>query len=263
MVLKYSSLKEKDLEYMRFILKNSTVTAQQIFLKFQENNIYAVYRRLRKLKERGFVKHEMLAHKVGVYIGTKEARDLVEAKVTIPSKPSLYTIQHELLLTDLALYYEFYLKKQGISFDYKSERELRYLEIGDGDNGSKLKKYNEKRERIPDAVFFIKSNGGVTQKVWIELEINKKEQKRYDEKFKEVFEPALSSGDYAAVWYFSDSQKIKNGIEKAKSKLLNGNKITVYGIPEVILKDKWEEVLPNESRNDGKTTGEGESGPGD
>lgn len=261
MVIKYSALKEKDINYLKFILKSGTVTAQQIFLKFQENNIYAVYRRLRKLKERGFVRHEMLAHKVGVYIGTTEARDLVEADVTVPAKLSLYTIKHELLLTDLALYYEFFLKKKGIEFAYKSEREIRFEAIGEGDNASKLKKYNENRERIPDSIFFMKVNGN-TQKIWIELEINKKEQKRYDEKFKEVFEPALSSGDYAQVWYFANSVKIKNGVVTAKNKLLNGEKIKVYDIPEVILKDKWEEVLPNGSRNDAKTTGEGDSGPG-
>ncbi|MGN7397329.1 hypothetical protein [Peribacillus frigoritolerans] len=72
-MLKYTSLKEKDLEYLSFILRNGMVAAKQIMLKFREPNIHRVYRRLRKLEGQKFVKHERIAHKVGVYLGTIEA----------------------------------------------------------------------------------------------------------------------------------------------------------------------------------------------
>lgn len=249
MVMKYSSLKEKDLEYLEFVLKNGVVTAKQIQLKFLEPNIDRVYRRMRKLADRGYVKHERLAHKVGVYIGTYEARSLIGINVTVPTKPSLYTIQHELLLTDLALYYGYYFKQKGTEFSYISEREIRYEAIGDGANSQKLRRYNEDRERIPDAIYHITVNGS-TQKIWIELELNKKEQKRYDEKFKEVFEPALTGGDFASVWYFTDALKIKNAVNRAKSNVLSGEKIKIFDIPPVILNENWEEVLPNDGVRD-------------
>lgn len=258
MIKKYSSLKEKDYDYMKFILKNGVVTAKQIQLKFQEPNIDRVYRRMRKLVDRGYAKHERIAHKVGVYIGTTEARSITEIAATVPTKTSLYTMQHELLLTDLALYHEFLFTGKGADFDYISEREYRFSIIGSGEGGQGLKLYNENKERIPDSVYSITSNG-VKQKIWIELELNKKDHKRYEEKFKDVFEPALQSGDYSAVWYFTDSQKVKNAIEKAKGQLLTGDKVKVFDIPQVILKDDWGKVVQlNESA--GKPGDKGEQG---
>ena len=62
----------------------------------------------------------------------------------------------------------------------------------EGDNQSKLKAYNAKRDRIPDAVFFFKSAIRKVTTTWVELELNKKERKRYDEKFK-LFDELLSS----------------------------------------------------------------------
>lgn len=256
MIKKYSALKDKDFEYMNFILKNGVVTAKQIELKFREPNIDRVYRRLRKLAERGYVKHERLAHKVGVYIGTTEARSVTEQSVTVPAKPSLYTIQHELLLTDLALYYEFYFTGKGSEFSYISEREYRYRIIGNAEGGQALKLYNKNKERIPDSIYSITTNGS-TQKIWIELELNKKDQRRYDEKFNDVFAPALQSGDYSAVWYFTDSQKIKNAVNKAKSKLLTGDKVKVFDIPQVIINDDWGKVVSD--NGSGKPGSEGES----
>ncbi|MFP3510120.1 hypothetical protein SB775_10755 [Peribacillus sp. SIMBA_075] len=51
--------------------------------------------------------------------------------------------------------------------------------LGEGDNQSKLKAYNDNRDRIPDAVFFLKELMG-TSTTWVVLELNKKDRKRYD-----------------------------------------------------------------------------------
>lgn len=80
-MLKYTSLKEKDLEYLSFILRNGMVTAKQIMLKFREPNIYRIYRRLRKLVDKKYVKYERIAH-----IGTIDARKLTNVDVTVPNK---------------------------------------------------------------------------------------------------------------------------------------------------------------------------------
>lgn len=258
-MLKYTSLKEKDLEYLTFILRNGMVTAKQILLKFREPNIHRVYRRLRKLEGKNFVRHEQIAHKVGVYLGTIDARKLTNVQVTVPTKASIYTMQHDLLLNDLVLFYEFQAEKQGVEFKYRTEREIRHSMIGEGDNKSKLKIYNAKRDRIPDAVFFFKNTEGNVTTTWVELELNKKERKRYDEKFK-LFEEFLSNErledqpySYDQVIYFADDVKIHNVINDAKQRLINASKISVRKIPSVILEERWEEVMP--SGSNGETPG--------
>jgi hypothetical protein len=262
-MLKYTSLKEKDVEYLTFILRNGMVTAKQIMLKFREPNIHRVYRRLRKLESKKFVKHEKIAHKVGVYLGTIDARKFIDINVTIPTKASIYTMQHDLLLTDLVLFYEFQAERQGVEFKYRTEREIRHSMIGGGDNQSKLKAYNANRDRIPDAIFFFKSPEGTVTTTWIELELNKKDRKRYDEKFK-LFDRLLSNERldnqpylYDQVIYFADDKKIHNVVNEAKQRLINANKISVRKIPSVILEDRWEEVIPsgsNAEQPEGTTT---------
>lgn len=249
MALKYSGLKEKDLDYLTFVLRNGVVTAKQIKLKFREPNLSRVYRRLQKLEERGYLKHERVAHKVGVYFGTTDARDLTNVTATIPVKATIYTMQHELLMTDLILFYEFQSEKKGVTFRYKTEREIRYDMIGDGDNQSKLKTYNEKRDRIPDAVFFFTLPNGQETTTWVELELNKKDRKRYSEKFK-LFEDLLSGKEhddyhyaFNQVMYFADDVKIHKMVNEAKQKLVNGKRIIVKSIPSVVLEEKWEEVM--------------------
>lgn len=258
-MLKYTSLKEKDLEYLTFILRNGMVTAKQILLKFREPNIHRVYRRLRKLEGKKYVRHEQIAHKVGVYLGTIDARNLTNVHVTVPTKASVYTMQHNLLLNDLVLFYEFQAEKQGVQFTYRTEREIRHSMIGEGDNQSKLKAYNASRERIPDAVFFFKNAEGVVTTTWVELELNKKERKRYDEKFK-LFEQLLSSKrlddqpySYDQVIYFADDLKIHNVVNDAKRRLVNADKISIRKIPSVIINERWEEVMP--SGSNGETPG--------
>jgi hypothetical protein len=255
-MLKYTSLKEKDLEYLTFILRNGMVTAKQIMLKFREPNIHRVYRRLRKLEGKKFVRHERIAHKVGVYLGTIDARNLTNVNVTVPTKASIYTMQHDLLITDLILFFEFQAEKQGVEFKYRTEREIRHFMIGEGDNQSKLKAYNAKRDRIPDAVFFFKSPEGNVTTTWVELELNKKERKRYDEKF-QLFEALLSSErledqpySYDQVIYFADDMKIHNVVNEAKQRLINASKISVRKIPSVILEERWEEVMPSGSNDE-------------
>ncbi|MFB7141686.1 hypothetical protein ACFCYN_18705 [Gottfriedia sp. NPDC056225] len=75
--------------------------------KFQEPNIHRVYRRLRKLEGKNYLIHETIAHKVGVYLGKIEAKNLTNVSATVLTKVFIYTMQHDLLLTDLGLYYEF------------------------------------------------------------------------------------------------------------------------------------------------------------
>lgn len=204
------------------------------------------------------MRHERIAHKVGVYLGTLEARKLTNVSVTVPTKASVYTMQHDLLLTDLVLYYEFQAENQGVEFKYRTEREIRHSMIGEGDNQTKLKVYNAKRDRIPDAVFFFKALDGRVTTTWVELELNKKERKRYDEKFK-LFEAFLSDGritdqpySYDQVMYFADDIKIHNVINEAKERMINANKITIRKIPPVIINERWEEVMPRGS--DGETS---------
>lgn len=263
MLIKYDKFKQKDIDYLNFILRCGTVTAQQVYLFFEEKNMDAAYRRLRKLRDKGLIKHDKTSLKTGVYIGTKEARNVTEAKVTVPESPSLYSLRHTLLITDLIIYHELSARRAGRKFSFKSEREIRFEALQNTESGkSMVKKINEIKERIPDCIFLTETKSGQPLKYWIELELSQKDNKRYDAKFKERFEPILANGEYTQVWYFSDAERIRNAIETAKSKLLHGKSIRVSDIPQVIKEDNWEGLLLNGSRNDGKTTGEGESGPG-
>ncbi|MCM3594173.1 hypothetical protein M4D55_00045 [Metabacillus idriensis] len=255
-MLKYTSLKEKDLEYLTFILRNGMVTAKQILLKFREPNLHRVYRRLRKLEGKKYVRHEQIAHKVGVYLGTIDARKLTNVHVTVPTKATVYTMQHNLLLNDLVLFYEFQAEKQCVEFKYRTEREIRHSMLGEGDNQSKLKAYNASRERIPDAVFFFKNAEENVTTTWVELELNKKERKRYDFKFK-LFDEVLSNKQlddqpysYDQVIYFADDVKIHKVVNEAKQRLVNAHKISVRNIPSVIITERWEEVMPSGSNGE-------------
>lgn len=257
-VSKYNSLKDKDYDYMRYVLRCGVVTAKQIMLKFNEDNIQRVYRRLQKLQTRGYVKNERIAHKVGVYLGTNFARAELGIDVTVPSKATIYTIQHDLLLNDLALYHEFLAAKQGFSFRYDTERELRFNVLDNEDDKDKLRAYNQNRDRIPDAVFYLQSPGKPEQRIWIELELNVKDKKRYDEKFRN-FDRLLQQGEYDRIFYFVGSLKIKNALNAAREKLLNPDKVQIRDIPEEILKDRWEMLIDGAS--DG-ATGSGTDGNG-
>lgn len=225
---------------MNFILKNGIVTAKQIFLNFEEKNMDAVYRRLRKLKNNGYVKHHMIHHKVGVYLGTMAAKEATEAKVTLPDGPSIYTIKHTLLMVDLILYHQLRAKKQGIEFTYRTEREIRFEALKNLDSKKPMvKRLNEIKDRYPDCIFHL---GG--KKIWIELELHQKDNNRYREKFKDRYEPSLLSGEYDFVYYFTDAGRIKNAVNKAKTKLSFPDRLKVYDIPDVIKNETWEELLP-------------------
>jgi hypothetical protein len=238
---KYSTLQPKDVEYLTFILRNGIVTHKQVMLKFQENHVNQAYRRLQKLTNQGYLVNKRIASRLGVYYATTEARQQVEAEVTVPKSVSLNIAQHTLLLTDLLLFYEYQFKQKGIPFSYHTERELRYRIVGQGSNQEKLRNYNNRRDRIPDALFFVKRSDDSVNRIWIELELTKKENKRYRDKFR-MFERVLSEGEYDNVFYFTHTGHIRNTINRMSSDLTNGHRILVKDIPDAILNDKWEEV---------------------
>ncbi|MGG3495626.1 hypothetical protein ABES08_07440 [Peribacillus simplex] len=66
-----------------------------------------------------FVKHERIAHKVGVYLGTIKVRKLTNVNVTVPNKATIFNMQHDLLITDLI--HELQSEKQAV--DLISNRE--------------------------------------------------------------------------------------------------------------------------------------------
>jgi hypothetical protein len=245
-LFKYSTLQPKDVDYLDFILRNGVVTHKQVMLKFQEPHKNHAYRRLQKLTSQGYIQNKRITSRLGVYIGTTDAREQIEAEVTVPTGVSMNTAQHSLLLTDLVLYYEYWFRNKGIRFSYKTERELRYIAVGQGSNQEKLRNYNKKRDRIPDALFYVERDDGSVNTIWIELELTKKENRRYREKFR-LLEQVLGEGKYDNVFYFTHTDYIKNTINRTKSELTNGHRILVKDIPEVILEDNWEEVLESGS----------------
>ncbi|AMM92976.1 hypothetical protein UP17_10970 [Peribacillus simplex] len=197
-------VEREDLEYLSFILRNGMVTAKNL------SSMNAL-------------------HKVGVYLGTIKARKLTNVNVTVPNKATIYTMQHDLLITDLI--HELQSEKQAVDL-FRTKREIRFSMLGEGDNQSKLKAYNDNRDRIPDAVFFLKELMG-TSTTWVVLELNKKDHKRYDYKIK-MFDDMLSDGrrdhqlySYDQVIFFANDVKIHNAINQAKQRLINARKITV------------------------------------
>lgn len=260
--MKYSNLRQKDLDYLNFILRHGFVTAKQLENNFDDSK-HAVYRRLRKLinSEVQYVKHHKIAHKVGVYYCTREARNITEAEVTIPDKISLFTMQHTLLMTDLVLYHQIKQKLRGGQFSYRTEREIRYKALQNTTPGKQMvDKINEIKDRFPDCIFNIDMQLGNVKKIWIELELSQKDGKRYDEKFSQKFVPALKNGDYDEVWYFTDTDRIVNAVTTAKNKLKVANQIKVYKIPDVIITEKWGDFKNGVTK--GNSAGEDENGRG-
>lgn len=244
MLIKYSNLRPKDMEYMRVILQMGMVTAKQLNLYFEEKNMYSTWRRLRKLKDEKYIKQYQLTHGLVVYTGTPESRDATEMRATLPEGVSLYTARHTLLNNELIIYHKLQAKKHGHEFRFKTERELKFEAIKEEGSDTILKKVNENRERFPDCVFIVKS-AEKTMKYWVELELSKKENKRLEEKFKKKFEQILSNGEYDQIWYFTDAEKIKNAINKAKKYLSQSEKLIVKDIPAVIKNDDWEALNPD------------------
>jgi hypothetical protein len=227
---KYSTLKQKDYDYLTFILKQGIVTVKQMIAYFDEPNQQRVYRRLQKLSERGLVKNEKLALTLGVYYCTCEARDLLDMPVTVPTKVTLYTAQHDLLVNDLIIHQVKALKNAGVDVTYQSERELRYQFTKTAKTTKeKLKLLNQVKDTIPDVILY--ANG---KAVAFELELNQKDKKRYHEKFR-YFDKLIQEGKYSEVWYFVDTKKVENTLVSAREEvMINKDRLKVKPIPKAV-----------------------------
>jgi hypothetical protein len=230
LVPRYSALKEKDYDYLRFILKHGVVTAKQVLHFFEEPNLDRVYHRLRKLKAQKLVKNDKLAQTLGVYYCTHEVRNMLDMSVTVPTKVTIYTAEHDLLLNDLLIYQVKALEKAGIMPSYETERELRYQYLSKvQSNVEKLKLLNNVKDRIPDAV--LRANGRI---VAFELELTVKNHKRYKEKFSE-FDQKFNDGTYDEIWYFVESKKVENALNKARQEVsIHKDKLKIKHLPSAI-----------------------------
>lgn len=201
--------------------------------------MHVVWRRLKKLKQAEYIKQHQISHGLVVYTATSHARDMTETKATLQENVSLYTARHSLTLTDLILYHQLHAAKQERYFSYKTEREIRYEFLKENeDKKSVLDKINEAKERFPDCIFNVTVNGQ-TLRIWVELELTQKDHKKYKDKFNQINQ-MFQNGEYDLIWYFADSEKIKNAVDKAKVYLTTPEKFKVEKIPSVITEDNWE-----------------------
>ncbi|PRX58800.1 hypothetical protein B0G52_13431 [Cohnella sp. SGD-V74] len=208
MLTKYSDFKEKDLEILRFVLKQGIVTSQQILRYTGETSLHNVYRRLRKLEAAGLVWKKKLTLRLNVYFPKREARDYLDYPVTVANDTSLYTAEHDLIINDLILHLKASVKAEG--FDYKTEREYRFELLEDTEGKQEmLQKWNKIRDTLPDVVLLLP---GFT--IAVEAELHTKSNGRLQKKMHR-YAAELVAGKYTDVWYFVPNQTIGNALKRA------------------------------------------------
>lgn len=208
MLTKYSDFKEKDLDILRFILKQGIVTSQQILRYIGETSLHNVYRRLRKLEAAGLVWKKKFTLRLNVYFPKREARDYLDYPVTVANDTSLYTAEHDLIINDLILHLKSSVKAEG--FDYKTEREYRFELLEDTEGKQEmLQKWNKIRDMLPDVVVLLP---GFT--IAVEAELHTKSNARLQKKIHR-YVAELVEGKYTDVWYFVSNQTIGNALKRA------------------------------------------------
>jgi Mn-dependent DtxR family transcriptional regulator len=196
-----------DIKLIRWVNKMKRVNVRHVE-KFLHVSMSNVYRRLKRLVDNGYLVHEQIFHlKPGIYYPTWKGVNAAGDPLS-PARVNLTEYEHDLIVTDIALYFE---KKYGY---WKSEREIR------SDKGITLKSQNH--VHIPDGLTIIEG-----KKIAIEVELTQKGKER----IKRIFSRHLRSNDYDEVWYLAKSN-IKQNLEQHVNNVIY-SKIKIFDINEV------------------------------
>ena len=190
---------DRDKKILRFINDFGGVQCSQIS-KFIGTHKQNIYRRLRKMKDYGYVKrHPFWEHKEGVFTTTIEGNKIISDTLKPMRRINKGMIDHDLALVDLAIK----ITAEGDFFI--SERRIRqHPDIW------------EFEEHIPDGL--IKKNTG--ELIAIELELSIKTKKRLED----IFDFYSEHAEISEVRYYVGDKYVETAIKK---------KIDDYGLYRV------------------------------
>ncbi|PEE33444.1 hypothetical protein CN271_22440 [Bacillus cereus] len=228
----FKKITERDKEVLTWISRHSYVTATQVEKLFGVSRQIA-YRILRRLKDYGFLKNDLVLRNLGLFYATEEGIEIAEIDLNpIQKVGNLSEIRHELMIVDLEVELLIQDKVQGVISEWITTREIKRERYK---NAEKIQSENLKhgklvkgqKDDVPDAYWLREGN-----KAAIEVELSRKHKDRIKEKLK-TYDTELATGRLQAVMYFTDRQAIKNLLESQRGVMVNKSLLFIRDFPEV------------------------------
>jgi hypothetical protein len=203
---------ERDIKILGWINNFRYVTAEQVMKKFCMSQSLT-YRRLKKLKDGGYLKHvRFFRNRPGVYLCTSDGTAVSDSELSNYNKKiDLSTYEHHLTVIDISLVFE----KRG---KWITEREI-WSEAFNREEGA------QPNIHIPDGIII----DGEGRRTAVEVELTSKSEKR----LRQIMKAHRRSRMYDDVLYIVKNTGIKEKIERLSGPL----KVEVKLLEEV-LKDE-------------------------
>jgi hypothetical protein len=228
----FMKLTEREKGVMVWIARHSFVTGKQIERAFGVSRQIS-YRILRKLKNYGYVKNELVMKNLGLFYATEEGIEVAGVDMNPISKVgNLAEIRHELLIVDLEITLMMQDKKEGVESKWITSREIKRqkyknaerIESGNVKKGTLVKGV---KDELPDSYWIRQGNVAA-----IEVELTRKSKERIKEKLK-VYDAELAAGRIKAVMYYTDKQTIKNLLESQRGVMEHSSRLIIRDYPKV------------------------------
>lgn len=228
----FKKITERDKEVLTWISRHSYVTVAQVEKLFGVSRQIA-YRILRRLKDYGFLKNELVLRNLGLFYATEEGIEISEVDLNpIQKVGNLSEIRHELMIVDLEIELTIQAKVEGVSSEWVTTREIKRERYK---NAERIQSANLKygklvkgqKDDIPDAYWSRDGN-----KAAIEVELSRKHKERIKEKLR-TYDTEIAAGRIQAVMYFTDRQAIKNLLESQRGVMVNKSLLFIRDFPEV------------------------------
>lgn len=228
----FKKITERDKEVLTWISRHSYVTVTQVEKLFGVSRQIA-YRILRRLKDYGFLKNDLVLRSLGLFYATEEGIEVAEIDLNpIQKVGNLSEIRHELMIVDLEVELLIQDKVQGVTSEWITTREIKRERYK---NAEKIQSENLKhgklvkgqKDDIPDAYY---TRDGL--RAAIEVELSRKHKERIKEKLK-TYDTEIAANRIQAVMYFTDRQAIKNLLESQRGVMVNKSLLFIRDFPEV------------------------------
>ncbi|MDE0092579.1 MAG: replication-relaxation family protein [Oligoflexia bacterium] len=243
---------DRDLLLLELLESYGVLSTQQIRqLVFKDINTRTVLRRLRVLKQRGFIySSEGLPNGSLAWILSKKSAKLfkhdIETKVI--NKNSL---QHDVAVSAIRIH----LQKLNIAKSWTAEHVLRKELISSCGGYEGFRKYQDDLYLIPDSLFTVKDDEGEMMAIALELELCLKSKARYEK----IFSKYQKKENIGFVWYVVLNKSVGEVLSKLWDKYVCYGKCQFaysslkevfredFKLPkprhagEGIKKEKWEE----------------------
>jgi hypothetical protein len=202
-------LAEKQEEVLQVINRFGVITTTQLsaFLKGNISHV-TVYNTKRKLLSLGFLIEEKIGYQL-ILAMRPSGVEYLGSPLTRFTKFNYSTLNHQLVMNDCILSLKSIAEKNGLPFEFITERELRseYIEQNfsksDRRNTTLLKRI---ADRIPD--FVLLEND---ERIACEVELTRKSSKRYIEKMNR-YRNEILNGQYNQVRYLCENETIRDTV---------------------------------------------------